>query len=173
MTADRSFPQRYPGGAGARLLVVALAALLVLVPASAHAQAAPRDAGADTWRPTRVAKWALLAAAVGFGYWAYVENERADDAYESLRRLCATQQDGCTLVDGGYALDRAESLYREANTRDGRARAGLLAGQASLLGSAAFFIVDLRNGGSPDNIPYDPPPRRAMQLRVGLRLPTP
>ena len=137
------------------------------------AQGTPRHAEAAVRAP-RVLKWTLLAASVTMGLWAYRESNRADDAYAELRRLCEADQSRCTLTNGSYPDARAEALYGASNTGDRRARVALLAGQATLLGSAAFFIIDLRHGGPPENIPYDPPAATgAARLRVGLRLPLP
>lgn len=156
-------------------LALAGAALLLAgpaVPRALHAQGAPRHVQ-DPWRAPRVLKWTLLAASAGLGLWAYRESNQADDAYRRLRRLCTAEQARCALSEGRYADGGAESLYQASNGGDRRARLGLLAGQATLLGSAAFFIVDLRHGGPPENIPYDPPTARTAHVRVGLRFALP
>lgn len=154
-------------------LVAALAALALLAPvAQAAAQAAPRTS-ADPWRPTRIAKWTLLAVAAGFGVYAIRENARAEDAYEALRRRCDRDPGLCQVQGGEYTDAESEQLYDRANTLDRRAQVGILAGEGALLGSAAFFILDLRHGGSPENIPYDPNGRRRASLRIGVRLPLP
>lgn len=139
-------------------------------PRALAAQGAPRHVE-DPWRAPRLLKWTLLAASAGLGLWTYRESSRADDAYRSLRRLCATDQPRCLLSGGRYADGGAEALYQASNDGDRRARLGLLAGQATLLGSAAFFIVDLGHGGPPENIPYEPPAARGARLSAGLRLP--
>lgn len=156
------------------LLLVALLLVALLGGAAAPlaAQASPR-ARADGWRTSRVLKWSLLATSVGFGLWAYRESNRADDAYDALRRRCEADVDRCRITAGAYADATAEALYDRSNAGDRRARTGLLAGQAFLLGSAAFFIVDLRHGGPPSNIPYDPDRPRKARLEVGVRVPLP
>jgi hypothetical protein len=153
------------------LLVLSLA---VAGAPALEAQGTPRHAQ-DGWRTPRVLKWTLLAASVGLGVWAYTESNRADDAYAQLRRLCEVDQAGCTMTRGAYNDARAEALYARSNAGDRRARTALLSGQATLLGSAAFFIVDLRHGGAPENIPYDPPEATPppARLRVGFRVALP
>lgn len=169
-SSPRVTARRRAARGAARLLAGALlgAALLPLAPLGA--QAAPR-VPEDGWRATRVAKWALLAVSAGFGYYAYRESALGDDRYDELRRRCEATNDFCRLENGRYADPAAERLFRGANDHDRAARLGILAGQATLLGSAAFFIIDLRHGGSPEDIPYDPsrPGRARAALRVGLR----
>jgi hypothetical protein len=156
--------------------VVAAVALLAFVAAAAPAlgaQAAPAN-HRDPWRGPRVLKWTLMAVSIGAGLYAYGESREADDAYADLRRFCRADEARCTLEGGSYVDPRAESLYRLSNDGDRRARFGLVAGQAALLGSVAFWIVDLGQGGPPENIPYDPDRggrRSAARLRIGLSLP--
>ena len=173
------FTPRPPSGRSAtrvRGMRLALAASLLAglpVASPLAAQGVPRHATGE-WRTARVLKWSLLAVSAGLGLWAYTETRRADDAYDGLRRLCTTDPARCTLDGGAYADAGAEALFSRANAGDRRARVGLLAGQAALLGSAAFFIVDLDHRGPPENIPYDPPaspPPSGARLRVGLRVP--
>jgi hypothetical protein len=153
--------------------VVAMLALLA-APALG-AQGTPRHPGKPPLRAARVLKWTLLAASVGLHLWAYEESNRGDEAYAELRKLCENDQPRCTLTNGEYADAHAESLYAASNTGDRHARMGLVVGQVTLLGSATFFIIDLRHGGPPDNIPYDPPsaPGGGARLRAGIRLPLP
>jgi hypothetical protein len=121
----------------------------------------------EGWSAVRIAKWALLGAAIGFGSYALVESGRAEDHYEELRRLCQVEPGACQLENGRYSDAAAEQLYENAGSADRRARIGIIGGQVTLLGSAAFFVYDLRNGRGPDDIPY--PPSRA-RIGVGLRL---
>jgi hypothetical protein len=125
----------------------------------------PREQGG--WTKARIAKWALLGAAIGFGSYALVESGRADDYYGELRTLCRLQPDSCRLENGSYADPTAERFYDQAAAADRRARIGIIGGQVTLLGSVAFFVYDLRNGRGPDDIPY--PPSRAG-MAVGLSL---
>lgn len=164
---------RFPRLGARRLSLAALALLLVAAPALG-AQGAPRQP--DGLRTPRVLKWTLLAVSVGAGLWAWSESRQADDAYADLRRYCQTDLTRCELAGGTYSDARAESLYRLSNDSDRRARIGLIGGQVALLGSAAFFILDLGRGGPPDNIPYDPDRRGAgasSRLRVGVKLTLP
>lgn len=159
----------------ATALALVSAALLLVTPAMSGvlgAQGTPRHAQ-DPWRTPRILKWTLLAASAGLGLWAYRESNRADDDYDRLRSLCLSDPGRCTFAGGRYADTGAESLFRSSNSGDRRARIGLLAGQATLLGSAAFFIVDLRHGGPPENIPYHPPAAASTRLRAGFRIALP
>ena len=154
---------------------IALLALAATVAPSLGAQAAPAN-HRDPWRTPRVLKWTLLAVSIGAGVYAYSESRKADDAYADLRRYCREVEARCTLDGGSYADPRAESLFRLSNDGDRRARIGLIAGQTALLGSVAFWIVDLGRGGPPENIPYDPDRgarRSSARLRVGISLPLP
>lgn len=120
------------------------------------------------WSRVRVAKWALLGAAVAFGGYALVSSRRADDAYGELTALCHTDAARCTLVDGRYMDATAERLYRTAVSSDRRAQIGIIGGQITVLGSASLFIYDLRNGRGPSDIPYPsafaPAPRRSLVM---------
>jgi hypothetical protein len=156
-------------------MVVGASALLLLGAALQPLGAQGVPPGSDPWRAPRVLKWTLLAVSAGLGLWAYTETLRADDTYEDLRRYCRSAEGlaACTVERGRYANARAEALFERANQGDRRARVGLLAGQAALLGSAAFFIVDLRHGAPPDDIPYHPPASPGARLRLGLRVSLP
>ena len=154
-----------------RAAVAAAWLLLATLPGALDAQSAPRERS-DGWRATRVAKWTLFATAVAFGVWSFQETERADDEFAALRRLCEADASGCALDRGRYVSPDAERLFSATRDHDRRARLGIVAGQAAALGSTAFFIMDLRHGGSPDDIPYDPERRaaRGPTLRIGVRL---
>jgi hypothetical protein len=144
-----------------------LAALLCAATAvQAQVDVTPQRAQ-EGWSRVRIAKWALLGAAIGFGSYALVQSGRAEDYYEELRRTCQVDPEACQLQNGRYASDVTERLYGDATAADRRARVGIIGGQVTLLGSAALFVYDLRNGRGPDDIPY-PPNRRGMA--VGLRL---
>ena len=152
---------RSPAAAAAsrRLLTVALLVaptLLPLVPlTAAGAQGAvvppPQQ---RRWTAVRVAKWATLGAAVGFGFYALSHSRRADRWYDALRTLCHQSPQACSVEDGRYVAADAESLYRESTREDRRAQVGILGGQVTLLGSVALFVYDLRNDRGPQNIPY-------------------
>jgi hypothetical protein len=134
----------------------------------------PARQGRPGWTPVRVAKWALLGTAVGFAGYALTHSTRADDAYSGLRELCNREPDRCRLTNGHYEDSEAEALYRGSTREDRRAQVGIFGGQIALLGSAALFIYDLRNGRGPVNIPYPSSARArarpAPALGLGLRL---
>ena len=146
------YTTRSMSGRGVLLTALALAATIAsaALPAPAAAQAG-RSRG---WTRVRVAKWALLGAATGFGVYALTHSSRADRDYGELRTLCSSDPDGCSLEGGRYAADAAESLYRSSVREDRRAQLGIIGGQLTLLGSVALFVYDLRNVGGPENIPY-------------------
>lgn len=159
------------------LHVSAACALATLAPAPAAwgslgAQAAPREAR-RSWTAVRVAKWALLGATVGLGYYALKQSTRADRAYSDLRHLCVTAPSSCTLDAGRYPDAHAEALYATSLRHDRRAQAGILGGQATLLGSAALFVYDLRNGHGPENIPFPGVPARLAVHPAGAGTPRP
>jgi len=106
------------------------------------------------WTRVRVAKWALLGVAVGFGGYALSQSNRAERAYDSLRELCRSQPTSCELTSGNYSSVEAEYLYQTALFRDRRARVGIFGGQVALLGSVGLFIYDLGTPRGPVNIPY-------------------
>lgn len=146
--------------------VIILVALCGAATAQAQVQVTP-PRPQEGWTASRIAKWALLGAAIGFGTYALVESGRAEDHYDELRRVCQVEPDACRLADGHYTNPTSERLYEHAAAADRRARIGIIGGQITLLGSVAFFVYDLRNGRGPDDIPY--PPSRA-RMGVGLRL---
>ena len=142
-----------------------------LAPAAAEAHAQPAPGARGGWTTVRLAKWALLAAAVGFGTYALAQSNQADDAYGALRTFCRTDQDRCALSGGRYADPAAERLYDRALAADRRAQVGIIGGQVTLLGSAALFVYDLRNGRGPADIPYPgSAARAARRVVVGARL---
>jgi hypothetical protein len=155
----------------ATVMSVAIALSLVVPTAEAQRPGQPRVSG---WTPVRVAKWALLGVAAGFGAYALNHSRQGDEAYAALRELCAREQSRCALSGGRYEDATAEALYDRASAEDGRARMGLLGGQITLLGSAGLFIYDLRNGRGPENIPYPGSARvgmpRGRGIVIGARL---
>ncbi|MGH7664989.1 MAG: hypothetical protein ACRENI_11940 [Gemmatimonadaceae bacterium] len=119
----------------------------------------PLPAPRREWSTIGVAKWALLAAAVGLGAYALSSSARADDAYERLRDICAADSQRCEISGGRYLDERAESLYQLSQDRDRHARVGIFGGQAALLGSVGLFVYELRRSDpEPENIPYPVPP---------------
>jgi hypothetical protein len=120
----------------------------------------------STWRPLRIAKWGVFLASSGAAVYGFLENREADREYEAIERVCdadpaacATQPDGETYVDAAL-----EARYRAVLERDDRAQLALIAGQVGLAASVLLFILDLSEGATPDDIPYDPRP-----LRLGVR----
>jgi hypothetical protein len=155
-----------------------LSGLLITLVASVHPTPLPAQTpvrqGRPGWTPIRVTKWALLGSAVGFAAYALAHSTRADDDYSGLRELCDREPERCRLTNGRYEDPRAESLYQGATREDRRAQVGIFGGQIALLGSAALFIYDLRNGRGPANIPY-PSSSRALTplapaLGIGMRV---
>ena len=148
-------------------LAVALtvAALTALAPATSLAQS-PRASTAERgeWRPVRVAKWALLGVAVGFGVYALRHSAEAGEAYDALRLACNRDAQRCALEDGRYTDAELEGLYQRTLREDRLARRGIVGGQVTLLGSVGLFIYDLRNARGPRDIPY--PSARAMAAGV-------
>ncbi|HUF30435.1 MAG TPA: hypothetical protein VMM77_07185 [Gemmatimonadaceae bacterium] len=143
-----------------------LVALCAAVTAEAQVQVTPPRTH-DGWSSVRVAKWALLGAAVGFGSYALVQSSRAGDQFAQLQQLCQTTPAACQLQNGRYADPSAEALFQGARAADRLARVGIIGGQVTLLGSVGLFVYDLRNGRGPNDIPY--PPSRAL-LGLGVRV---
>ena len=102
----------------------------------------------------RVAKWGLLAAAVGIGAYALRASDDAADAYDALRALCLEAPTRCDHRGGAYTDPAAEELYDGALRADRRAQMAIFGGQAALLGGVALFIYDLRGDRGPPTIPY-------------------
>jgi hypothetical protein len=136
------------------------------------AQAPAPSRGPRGWPAVRVTKWALLAVAAGFGAYALVNSDRAEAAYGALRAACAEDQARCVLGGDGRYLDaRSERLFARSIAADRRARVGIIGGQVTLLGSAALFVYDLRNGRGPADIPYPSGAApRGRRLLLGARV---
>lgn len=170
---------------------MALALALAVVPlraqrtVSAAATSAPlgaplgrtgpvRTAARTSISVVRVSKWALLGATVGFGVYALRHTSRAQEHYDSLITACTTSPRRCDLADGRYVDAGIERLYQLTLEQDRRARVGIVGGQATLLGSVALFILDLRNGRGPADIPYPGTGAAAAvaapRVAAGLRL---
>ena len=156
----------------ARALVVwSLGALLVATPVAASAQT-PVDPGPGRWTMVRVGKWALLAAAAGFAAYAVSHTSQAEESYEEIGRICATEPDRCALEDGRYADAELERLYDHTARHDRQAQTGIIGAQATLFGSVGLFIWDLRNDRGPSNIPYPSHAHRLAPrgIAVGARI---
>jgi hypothetical protein len=157
----------------ARLVALTLAAALA-TPAPARAQAPPRL----SWRHGAVhyGKWLTAGAAVAFTAMAAHEHSHSRRNWDDLLAMCRSADDACVRGgDGRYVRSEAELLYQRSLYYDRRANRRLLGAQASLLVTAALFIIDLRGrNDEPDNIPFSPlrvtvEPTRDGAL-VGLRI---
>ena len=86
------------------------------------------------------------------------EHGRSRRDWEALLAICRSADDACLLgADGRYLRGDAEARYRRSLYYDARANRRLLGAQATLLVTAALFILDLRSSrGEPENIPYAP-----------------
>jgi len=103
-------------------------------------------------------KWLPVAVAVAFTAMGAHEHDNAQREFDRLLALCRADIADCALgSDGRYLNPTAEQLYQASVIFDRRARARLLAGQASLLVAAGLFIADLRQRSrGPGNIPFAP-----------------
>ena len=148
-----------------RVLALTIAvALVVVAPLRASAQApSPPQPGSPV---VRIAKWTLLAAAVGLGAYALQRSTDAADAYDALRALCLDAPGRCAHGGGEYADVEAEALYDRALAADRQAKIGIYTGEAALIGSVAMFIIDLRAGDGPPTIPF--PGRSGGGARIVL-----
>lgn len=132
----------------------------------------------DTWRRGVVhyGKWVTAGATVAFTIFAQREHRQSRRDWDALLTICRSAQDACELgPDGRYLRNDAELLYQRSRYYDRRANHRLLGAQASLLATAALFILDLHPGREgPDNIPFSPfrvtvePTRDGAQ--VGMRV---
>lgn len=135
------------------------------VAADDHAIPAPAPAvRATRWRPLAIAKWGVLGATAVAAVYGLSASIEADGLYDRISQICASDAGRCAVLpEGGYADEEVARLDRDAHELDERARHGLLATQIGVAATLALFILDLRDGGPPPNVPYVPP-----QLRVGF-----
>ena len=138
-----------------------IATAIVVVSVIAVAAASTRPAAAQSQPAARrtpvavkIAKWTLLGAAIGLGAYALDKSTDAADAYDALRALCLDAPARCVHGGGPYADPEAETLYDRALEADRQAQLGIYGGEAALLASVAFFILDLRADVNPPTIPY-------------------
>ena len=145
-----------------RASIVALFAMIAAAPLGAQMRtdtvtdsASARERG---WSPLRIAKWSLAGAAAGTAIYGFIHNQRADERYEALEQVCVQEPVRCgdVLATGEYADPELEAEYQAVRKMDARARTALVAGQVGVAASVVLFILDLRNGVSPENIPYEP-----------------
>ena len=145
-----------------RAPLVALAFSLPL--GAAVAAAAPAQVSAPTpgpsWRQGAVhyGKWLTAGTAVAFTVMAAHEHSLSRRVWNDLIAMCRSADDACARgSDGQYIRLEAEALYQRSLYYDRRANRRLLGAQASLLVTAALFILDLRGrNDEPDNIPFAP-----------------
>ena len=138
----------------APLVALSLAAALAAPPpARAQHTAAPWHQGA-----VHYGKWLTAAAAAALTVMAAHEHSSSHRAWDELLAMCRSTDDACARGgDGRYLRSDAEALYQRSVYYDRRANRRLLGAQASLLVTAALFILDLRRRtGDPDNIPFAP-----------------
>jgi len=151
--------------------------ILVAAQGPAAAQVAPSAGTTDraaqgALRPVAVAKWGLLGGAAGAAVWGVLETRRADDAYEALEARCAADEAACAarLESGAYADAGLEAVYRDVLVTDRRAGRALLAAEVAFAASVVLFVLDLRNAGAPEDIPYEPRLRMGRTEDGGVRL---
>lgn len=140
--------------------------------------ATPQDVRPDGWRRGVVhyGKWLTAGAAVAFTVMAAHEHSHSRRHWDDLLTLCRSADAACARGnDGRYLQSQAEVLYQQSIYYDARANRRLLGAQASLLVTAALFIIDLSGrNDEPDNIPFSPlkvtvEPSRDGAL-VGMRI---
>jgi hypothetical protein len=134
---------------------------------------------AANWRPLRLAKWSALGASGAAALYGFVNNRRADEAFQGLERQCQEDWDRCLdrLPGGAYGDPALEAEYQRVRHLDGRARTALVVGQIGIATSVVLFILDLRNEQPPPNIPFDPSrlqftPARDGGVSLGVSLPS-
>lgn len=144
--------------------------------AATRAQAQDTTRRVSAVRPLRLAKWSLLLGSTAAGMYGFVQNNRADDRFEQLERLCQDQAARCEqrMADGAYADEEFEALYQEVSRLDSRSHTALLASQVGIATSVVLFLLDLGNGDGPDDIPWIPAGLEVSpgsgRAEIGLRL---
>ena len=130
------------------------------VPAVLPAQAPVTPAPGSSLRQGAVhyGKWLTAGAAVAFTVMAAQEHRHSRRHWDDLLTLCRSADDACARDSNDrYISPQAEALYQQSMYYDARANRRLLGAQASLLVTAALFIIDLSGrNAEPDNIPFRP-----------------
>ena len=130
----------------------------VLVACAPQLQA--QEQHVPTFRRTAVhyGKWLTAGAAVAFTAMAVHEHRFSRSDWDDLLTICRSADNACARGgDGRYVRADAEFLYERSTYYDRRANRRLLGAQASLLVTAALFIIDLSGrNDEPDNIPFSP-----------------
>jgi len=155
----------------ATMLVLALSLMSAVQTLEAQRSAVRRyDAtSSDIGRPTAYAvqrgswrrelphygKWLTAAGTVALTVFAAREHRHSRRNWDALLTICRSADAACAVgSDGRYLRSDAELLYQRSRVFDRRANRWLLGAQASLLVTTALFIIDLRPGQGPDNIPF-------------------
>jgi hypothetical protein len=139
-------PRRLP------LFGLALALVVPLRPALAQ-----RDTLIPARPPSAVVswgKWGTAALAVGLTVLGIRRHNAGNRAYGALIGYCGGAVVCDLETDGRYADPEAEAFYQSVVRHDRAARAWLVAGQLTAVGSAALFVVDLLHHREPPNIPF-------------------
>lgn len=104
-----------------------------------------------------LAKWVSLAGTVGVAGLGFTAHDDANDHFDALEALCASDAARCRLTDEGTYVDaEAEALFQDVRDRDRAARVYLIGSQIGFVATVTLFILDLKRGGGPENIPYEP-----------------
>lgn len=146
-----------------------LITVLVLAGAAGRADAQGNSAA-------RFGKWLTAGAAIALTAMAAHEHSRSTGEWDDLLIICRSAADACAVgADGRYLRADAEALYQRSVAFDRRANRRLLGAQASLLVTAALFIIDLSGtSGEPENIPFSPLRVTASpaegRLQLGMRI---
>jgi hypothetical protein len=102
-------------------------------------------------------KWLTAAGTATLTLLAAREHRRSRRDWDALLTICRSADEACALgSDGRYLRTDAELLYQRSRFFDARANRRLLGAQISLLATAALFLLDLRPGDGPENIPFSP-----------------
>ena len=140
--------------------MTARTAVLTLAIAATALPLAAQQPVRRTWREPAIhyGKWLTAGATVALTVFAQREHRQSRRDWDDLLAICRSAQDACALgTDGRYIRNDAEFLYERSRYYDRRANHRLLGAQASLLATAALFILDLHPGREgPDNIPFAP-----------------
>ena len=105
-----------------------------------------------------IAKWGTLLVSSAVGAYGFAANDDAEDRYAALEQLCAQDTVRCAdrLPNSAFADASMEAHYQDVVRLDRRARVALIASQVGIATSVVLFILDLREGEAPPNIPYEP-----------------
>jgi hypothetical protein len=173
-----------------RTLVITTMAALLLAAAPASGQRVERrswpepppetqDTRAEPPRPLRVAKWSTAVLSLGTAAYGFRAQHRADERYAALERICRSNPERCAprTPQGAFVDAELERMYQRIVRLDDRARVFLFTTQVSVAASVVLFMLDLRPGERPRNIPYDPAGLQVVpgrdRIEVGWRVRTP